>query len=202
MFDITRFHQQPLDTWLSTLPAGWDSYPDCRVKGALVREMMTGCDVGPDLLGRLPAPVAGLFRRPPNRSEWLPAVLVVGLITSVAREARWDARRLETMARASTERLSAKIGLLLALTTPGILLVVARMRWNLVYRGVGLTWEEQSTKALLIHLTYPEHLLTEVYALGQGWALEPALAATRIEDLKMEMVEWTPARATYRATWR
>lgn len=200
MLELQRFHDEPLDRWLAQLPAGWDSYPECRMKGAMVREMLAGCALAPATVDRLPAAVASLVRAPPKSSEWVPCALGVGMLAAAAKLDRWSLDRLRTMARASTERLSSRVGLLLALTTPSVLMLASRLRWGLVYRGVDLDWRQEG-RAMRVFVRYPPHLFTEFFALGQGWGLEPALEATRARNVQMRMVAYSPTESTYEVGW-
>src|SRR3974390_2161748 len=89
--------------YLARLPNGVDSYPDCKMKGSLVRSMLVGHRV--EARDGLPSAVTHLLSFPPGSSDWVDQVAGRCVLRAVFDEHFRDAERFRVWAYENQRRL-------------------------------------------------------------------------------------------------
>jgi hypothetical protein len=198
--EATRFAR--LERYLSGLPGGYDSYPECVAKGALVRNLLER-EVVSQLLPALPEPLRRLAAEPPMGSEWIPEVHFDALLLAVADAGGrddadllvWTRNRNRTLFRSPAYRI------LMAVASPAQLLRFAGARWGNWHRGTTLEVEGIGDDGVVCALRHPPGLFDRNLVRVYGEAFIAALELANARAPKVEVLSEEPRVARYRASW-
>ena len=181
------------DAYVASLPDGLDSYPDCVVKGSVVR--VFGDRLEPEVLDNLPAEVRELSRNPPQMNEWVPFAKVAGLAHGVRDQVFigdddglrvWFAGGMESVLSSPMYRI------LLSLTSPVRIARTSERRWSAFNRGVTRKCLAVFENGARGEVRYPPYLIDELLAEAFVQSFERALALSRARNPVVQLVEWTP----------
>ena len=150
--------------WLASLPDGLDSYPECQVKGSMVRGYSEFMPEGVDLQ-RLPAPVRDLVTDPPLVSAWISETKMIALCLAFrelyfetdAGYLSWVEESLETMLAGRLYRV------LFSVISPARMAKSAAKRWKALRLGTRREMVEFNDNGNLGRITYPENLYHPLY---------------------------------------
>lgn len=192
-----------LSAYLAALPAGLDSYPECRTKGAIVRSAIDDSDLGP-AVELLPAPLAALVRERPPLTAWVPAVHSDAIFHAHCDlYARTDRAMLDwTYLRSSRASSSKAYRHLLTVAGPRFLLRTGVRLHGFFQEGTDLVIPELEASRAVIVLSHPPHLHSRLNQLSNVALIRALVELTGGRDAVCDMVEHGPAGARYVATWR
>lgn len=199
--DVLRYPR--VAEYLSRLPHGIDSYPDCQAKAILYRHCLDALPLRGVRPGSLPESLVALAEMPAPRTFWITDVRSIAL-----RLAMLDHHHLnDLMAQAwvlerSTSLFSGPImQLLMCVTTPGLLLQGAKMRWNHTHRGSELTVLESTSGHATVKLTFPPHLYDLRGCQAVAISFQAALKLSAGGSPRVVVAQRTPTEALFKATW-
>ncbi len=174
--------------YLSTLPRGADSYPECVCKGSVVRATVAELPVlSPDEFAALPDCVRRVVADPPSPVEWTPTVHHNAVVSAVY-DARFAARGMSAFETSAFEKGTRLVGgpiYRVAFAMVGVerLLHASERRWAMLHRGTRLTLETCEGGRAVEVLTYPPHLFFEIPLRSLGQSIRAALATAGASDV-------------------
>ncbi len=191
--------------YLSRLPAGIDSYPECQVRvdgrHNLVRDFA-------ELAGTtgMPSPVRA-FLEGEVRETWMPEVISVTAL-SMARDALLaddDALRAWAF-RDATDVFEAPLNkVLMKLLSPTLVVMGAAKRWNHWRVGSTLTAEpvrqHQGRHETEMVLRYPENLYDQISLVQFGQVFVAATVASQGKNPRLELEPITSSSARFLVSW-
>lgn len=153
-----------LEAYLCRLPDGLDSYPDCVVKGSVVREFLEGHDMT-RLRARLPAPL-GELATPGSAvvTRWLPEVHFHAAMLAVT-ELFFDSDEafIEDAYQRNRRLLAGPLyRMLTKFLSVDRIGSMGRMVFHQLHRGIELEYRAGDPARWALH--YPPHLLPELVA--------------------------------------
>lgn len=201
MVDAARFPS--LFAYLAALPAGLDSYPECRTKGAIVRSAIDDSDLS-SVVDAIPAPIAALLRERPPLTAWVPAVHADSIFhLHCDLHARTERAMLEWTYTRSTRASSQKTYRhLLAVAGPRFFLRAGGQLHGLFQQGTELEIPELAGERAVLVLAHPPHLHSRLNQLSNVALIRALIDLTGGKETQVEMVEPGPTGARYVATWR
>jgi hypothetical protein len=186
--------------YLSGLPSGLDSHPECKAKGSVFRNLLDGvpCDIA-----GLPGPLRRHMEEPPIASEWLPEAHLWGLAFAVADQGGMDDDRLHAWARERNRKLfeGPVYRTLMALVPPGTLFRFSANRWSAFHRGSSLEAGRVDDEGGRATLSFPAGLFDEQVLRFLSVVFRTALEASRARDPEVELLEATPTAGHFRVRW-
>jgi len=189
-----------LAAYLSSLPSGLASYPECEIRATPVARYVDDPTVRAAAAGA-PEVVATLLT--PPHAMWVPEVRCAAAILAVG-----DALRLSDGALAAhmVERnrelfRNVVYRALMAFLSPAALLARAPSRWEAFHRGTTLEVIELSERTAAARLAFPPGLLAGAVVPAYGAALQAALEHCRAEGATLVAEAVTPTSLVYRARW-
>jgi len=186
--------------YIEALPRGLDSYPECRIKAGLCREVVASFPRPPK---RLPAALAELVGAMPPVSSWISEVHHQAVIEATVDEFYSSRESYLDFAYECQRRLfSARIySPLLQLISPERLLRQAAKRWGNFHRGSTLEVLRGDKKSATIRVHHPGGLfsVTGLRSLAEGF--RAAINASRAKQCDVLIVEREQAWTTYRLHW-
>ncbi|MBL8683546.1 MAG: hypothetical protein JNK05_30530 [Myxococcales bacterium] len=188
--------------YLSALPAGDASHPQCMVKASLVRNALADKPLGAELV--LPAAVRALVDSPPPVSVWIPEVHF-NVVMHAIRDGYFGGRRDEFLSWVYTQNrqlLSTTLYRAVFLVlSPERLLVNMEKRWASLRCGTTLTHERFAAKDLELTVRTPPHLYSTAVAEGMATAVRAAIdsAGTKSSEVEHHLVSATEVR--FRVRW-
>jgi hypothetical protein len=187
--------------YVAGLPKGLDSYPHCRVRSAVSREIL---EEFPHLLNH-PGVDPGVRKRlrdAMDQGEWMldsqgmaTRLLVRDIVFTTDRDYhRWFFD--------ISGRLFAKpfYRFLMYVVSPTLVVLGATKRWAAFREGSLMTANVDRNQGK-VELAFPVGLYPEVALKGFGETILAALTAARARDPKVELVEVTPTRGQWRIGW-
>lgn len=188
-----------MDAYLARLPAGLESYPQCRIKGAafspLVKSPPPGFDVSP-----LPEPLRSVVERPPSVTDWVPEVWFAALVHYL----RDDVFDTDEACRAwNLEGLRNTLGgplyrMRFAFLSPRRMAKMAPRSWSSFRQGSERTLLEEQPDHNVGRLDYPENLVDEFYMGFHGQSIELIYTLSRAKNPRFRLLDWTPTSSTFR----
>lgn len=193
-----------LETYLSLLPHGLDSYPECQQKGSVARSVIAQWHDLPSFADRLPPTLAHLIRNPPPASLWIPEVHGMAL-WALASDVLCNnelPRYVEFSRQQNRALLSSPIYRLVFGVLGGRLTVRAiATAWSTFHKGVDIDAALDAGPSGVLHLRAPPHLISEPHSHGFGTAFSEGLRVAGFADASVDVDHWTPTVTTYRCSW-
>ena len=147
--------QMPRTTaWLEGLPQGLDSYPECQVKGSLLRRLVKSQSLQPHL-SLLPSELLEWFRTPPLVSAWVPEVHMFAMLHAL-RDLVYDEPTLHAFVSSGIQRMisSPLYKIMFLVVTPTRLLYGIGRRWDQFHRGTTMTATDLGD-VIDVHVEHP-----------------------------------------------
>jgi hypothetical protein len=189
--------------YIARLPEAERSYPECCLKGSVLRSVVDGLPAtgAPDL-SDLPPSVLALLRAPPLPNAWVSEVgfytIMLALqerMSDAAYEA-WVLERNRKLLRGPLYRV------LFLVVSPERLFHGAANRWSAFRKGTTLEILELVDKSARFSLHSPPHLHTDVTIANLLLALRAAAEAAGAKEPEVRLAKLTPTRADMTARWR
>lgn len=190
-----------LESYLASLPAGLDgSFPDCKVKGSLIREPMSLRPLR--AIDRLPPAIAALATRLPLPSEWVPATHYAALLMAAVDEQGLDRDGYIAYSRDVTVSLTdGMYSVLLGVVHPETLLRGASSLWSYFYKGGSLA-ARRVDGVFELALTSPTGLLPTRLVEGYSGTIQAMIDRSRIPQARVERPVFRPSGPNTIATFR
>jgi len=191
-----------VERYLSRLPRGLDTHPECTTKASVFRVFTESRSLRHFPWEEAPPAITTLLRTPVPHSAWLPEVQVMASILALADHSKLsDAEAVRWFHEANASLLGNRMyRALLSLASPTHLIQGVGARWSTFHRGTGIGMVQEGSSALAT-LQYPPFLYCELVARGQGEGLRVALSMSRAKDAEVELLHFGPRRSEYRVTW-
>ena len=191
-----------MEAYLASLPAGFESYPECRIKGASLRAVLESPPPGLEV-GQLPAPLRGALENPPSVTEWIPEVVFSGLLHYLRDHAfdsdgAYDAWNLQGMQNTLGGPLYR---MRFALLSPRRMAKMAPRSWESFRQGTHRKLVEETADYNVGQLHYPENFVDELYMRFHGQSIEYIYTLSRARNPRFELLEWTPTVSTFRVDY-
>lgn len=188
-----------MDAYLAGLPAGLDSYPECRIKGSAFLPLVNTPPPGLDPKA-LPGPLRAVLEAPPPVTTWTPEVWFASILHHL-RDAVFET---EDAYRAwSLEGMRNTLGgplyrMRFAFLSPQRMAKMAPRSWSSLRQGTHRTLLEEHTDYNIGNLTYPENFVDELYMQFHAQSIEFIYGLSRARSPGFELLEWTPTKSTFR----
>jgi hypothetical protein len=187
--------------YVDGLPHGLDSYPRCRVRTEVTRVIIERFPQLLDQRGMHPMFVDQL-REMIREGEWL-SEAVGTAVRLLTRDAIFedDAQYYAWTFEISSELFARPVfRALMYVVSPTLVMLGASRRWSAFREGTTLVAKPRGNGGD-ITLTFPPHLYTPFVLEGFGHAFRASLAAARARDVRIELREALPERASWSVTW-
>ncbi len=199
MVDAVRYPS--LTAYLSRLPDGVDSNPECEAKGSMVRSALEDHDLAPEL-AHLPAPIAELVASPPPATRWVPLVHAEGIFHAVCDRfyptddavLEWTYRRTMSMVVSPMyRRLATAAG-------PGFFLKMGARVHGLLERGtrVAITVDDKTAR---MELSHPPHVHSPLNHMSNVAMLRGVIEVTGGKNPRCHMRRSRPEGAEFDCVW-
>lgn len=190
--------------YVSRLPRGADSYPECSVKASLLQNATASCPLGPEV--ELPPAVRALVDHPPPVSIWIPEVHfnVAMLAIFDTYFSRGSPGGFQEWVYSQNRKLfqTALYRAMFWVLSPPDLLHGLEKRWHSFRRGSELRCVKRSARDSELRLTVPPALYDTTSVMGLGAALRAGIdsAGARCSQVLGELV--SPTEVVYRLSWQ
>jgi hypothetical protein len=185
--------------YLSGLPDGLRSHPECRSRSGILQVFL---DAAPRLAEDQPPFIEALLR--PSRLAWISEVTLNAALLAIA-DVGWmtDAQLLEWN-RATNRALFRGLvyRALMALFSPQLLLERAPARWESFHQGTRLTVTSAGPGAATGELAFPARLYTPLLLRVYAEAFAAGFEHARGRDVTVELEGWSDTSGRFRARWR
>jgi len=198
--DATAFPN--LSRYLSLLPAGLSSYPDCRTKGILLRSSVK--EVPWDASWEtLPEPIVDAMRDPPLPTAWVSTVLTNAAHLAVAAAHHPTAHALLSWNYERTMKATASPMYRMITRVAGLknFLRGAVKVHALFQQGTDLSISFQQETRARVLLEHPPHLHGGHVHLANEAVFAAALDASGARSSSVKMIESSARRAVYDVLW-
>ena len=190
-----------LAEYISVLPEGLESHPECRSKGSLIRGALSGHEFG-DLLLCLPKELAEHVRYPPPSTAWVSAVHNTALFYAVcdlyypteAAMEEWVQRRTTAMATGIYRGL-------LRVSGPGLFFRMQERTYGLLQKGSSMVTDKVEDNRITGRLLFPPHLFTHFMLLSNLPVYEVLTGLASGQSATSKLVRYDETSATYETTW-
>jgi hypothetical protein len=191
-----------LDAYLAALPGGLSAYPDCQVKGSVLR-MIASDRLGAGDPAAVPPELRRLLEDLPMGSEWVPEVEAWALMYALGDAAALGDEALIALCRDRDRRLfeSPAYRFLMAVATPHHLVRSAGGRWATFHRGSTLEVEGIADDGVRLGLRFPRGIFDGLHLRCFGGSFVAALELSSARAPHAEIVEARPGYARYRVAW-
>jgi hypothetical protein len=193
--------------YLDKLPTGVASYPGAQVKGAVVRNLVFGCDAATRIRpGDMPDEADSMLRDLPSAGEWVGTVHFVALLAGIydacfKEKGRMEAFENWTLAH-NRKLLSGPLyRVLFVVASPERVFVGAERRWETFYKQSNLRVGAVGPKAATLTLTYAPHIFPEYVLRGHGTGLRAAGEAAGLQKLRVDLSSETAGKTLYSLAW-
>lgn len=188
--------------YLASLPDGLDSYPRCRVRTVVTREITDEFPAVLDHPGVDPE-VRALLRRSIDGGEWMldaRGMALRLLVRDIAFEtdATYHRWYFDVAGRVFAKPLYR---FLMYVVSPTLVMLGATKRWAAFREGSTLTARLERNRGEL-ELAFPRHLYPELTLVGFGEAFRASVLAARGREPKVELVEASADRGRWSLEWR
>ncbi len=190
--------------YLSRLPAGIASYPECTVKASVFRHALMNKPLGPEIA--LPDEVRALVDHPPPVSAWIPEVHF-NVLSLALRDAYFAADDLDgylAWVFEQNRRLLATplYRAVFLLISPGRLLTGVQRRWGTFRQGTELSIHRQTSNEVELRLLTPPFLQPTLTLQGLTMAFRAALERAGGRDPRGEGKALSSTENAFWFTWR
>ena len=190
-----------LAEYIGVLPDGLDSYPECKAKGTLITSALEGHDTS--ALGEgLPECIVEMLRSPPHPALWVPGTMSDAIFYTIVDafypddEAVMNWTRRRTLKTADSKMYRA----LSRVARPTTMLKMAAAVHGMFQKGTDLAVEGKDGDVKFV-LTHPPFLHGGLNHAVNTAMFEVLLDRAGALGLTIEMIESTPTKAIYHATW-
>lgn len=189
-----------LELYLSSLPGGMASYPECQAKGVLMRRLVAERAFAGAVL-------APMFRQmvedPPVASEWVPEVHLRALGYALADACGLDDDGIVAVSRERDRGMfeSPTYRMLMAASSPGALVRGADLRWANWHRGSTLEVEGLADDGVRVAVRFPPGLFDRLHLRTIGEAFLAALDLSQAREPRAQLIEAGAGLARYRVEW-
>jgi hypothetical protein len=195
-----------LDAWIDGLPRGLLSYPECEVKGSILRTMV-GEPFFRAMAPRLPDALRFAIESPPLASQWVPEVHQLGLMLAVAdahfASAGGEAAFLGWGDRASLAMLRSPLyRVVFAVGGPKLLLHGLSRRAQTLRRGTTFDLRDQGEGWAIVDFGFPRGLYTTLLLKARARSMRGALEAAGGRQVAVHMTDVGSTRVTFRVEYR
>lgn len=184
------------------LPDGWESFPSCQAKAALIRGAASDPRLGTI---ELPEPVRALVDDPPPVTAWVPEVFHVALTLAVLEAFAHEGRVgefLEWIAQRNRELFGgASYAPMMKGAAAERLLKTLPSGWERFHRGTELMIDSLEAEAATILLSSPPGLYPGVASQMHGTSLRVALETAGAREVTVHHRLHRPGLAAYELTW-
>ncbi len=192
-----------LSKYLAVLPNGFSSYPECRSKGVLLTSALAEVPRH-ESWNRLPSVVQEAIEHQPLATEWVSTVLSNSVQFAVAdtyypsdeQVLAWNRKRTQLVASSTSYRA------LVQLTGVKLLLRAAVRIHAMFQQGTDLRVEWITETEAHLFVEHPPHLQGGASHLANEAVFGAMLEKAGGHEVKVAMIESSPRRAVYRASWR
>jgi hypothetical protein len=188
--------------YLKSLPNGLKSYPECRGKGAVWKNILKHTDVG-SLAGRVPAELAVLPEGDLLGATWMPLVqsfaghLVLRDCLFASDEAIAEHFRVLDRHLLS----STLYRVLFAVASPRMAVNGASRNFGVMFQGIRLRALHEARDGVELELTYPPMLLPALVGRLYLVAFEVAVELAGGKRVSGKVLEHGNTYANYELTW-
>jgi hypothetical protein len=191
-----------LESYLTTLPNGLDSFPEAQIRGSAMRSALERCARVGVKLALLPPPLGQMKDEPPAVHHWIPEVQHSTLMLAAYEQVFASAGGIsgfETWVFEDNKRLlsSGLYRVLFAVVSPERVLLGAPKRWTAFRRGSSIRVLESKRAEALVEMVHPKGLMNLVGIIAVGAAWRAAARVAGATATKVAVVEWDGARAVY-----
>ena len=199
-------HRFPaMAAYLSALPDGLDSYPDCQIKAVFLPSVLEDYPLrSVSVIDRLPAVLADWVRSPPPSSAWLPQVHFRCILRAILDQYfKGDEAAMVAWSYGAQKKLlgGPLYRVMFALLSPERVAQLAPQRWGHFHRGLSMHVD--------IHPRQVEGTLRYPPNIYRRFDHELSLAGIRAvielaggRDIRLEILETSPTQGRSRITWR
>lgn len=192
-----------MTAWLAGLPHGLDSYPECQVKGSLLRRLAKSQTLQPHA-DKLPAELCAWLASPPLVSVWVPEVHLFAMLHAL-RDLVYDEPALHAFLSAGIERMisSPIYRIMFLVVSPKRLLHGIGRRWDQFHRCTTMTVLRDYESAIDVRVDHPAGLYSDtIRGLTAATFLTAVTAAGgrgyRVEAMHDESTPTTSVFRTFR----
>lgn len=203
LFEVRYTHLLRTRAYLRALPSGLDSYPDCRSKGQVWRNILRWTDVEP-LGGRVPQSIDLIPDLNVLASSWIPLVqsfaghLVLRDCLFPSDEAICDHFRM-----LDRHLLSGPVyRVMFALATPMMAVRGADRSFAAMFQGIRLQASAPGAQHTVLDLSYPPFLLPSLVGRLYLVAFEVAVELAGGKGVEGRVLSHGETSARYEITWR
>jgi uncharacterized protein (TIGR02265 family) len=186
--------------YLASLPAGEASYPQCVVKGSVLRAIVDSSPI-PFPSDELPATLAELVQTPPLPNQWVSEVKFNALM--LAHEDLIPSAMFREWVYSRNRKLfsSSLYRILFLVVSPERLLSQMTSRWAAFRRGTELAIVSSASKHFVVDLRYPPFLYDKHVLANVTVAVTAALDAAGGHDPRVRLAEIGETSARFDIRW-
>lgn len=188
------------EAWLERLPHGVDSYPECQVKGSLLRRLVKS-QILHAHVDALPEPVRAWFETPPLPSAWVPEVHLF-VVLHALRDHVYDDAALAEFVSAGIHRMlsSPMYKLMFLVVSPKRLLYGIGRRWDQFHRGTTLDVGDDRGDTIDAVVTHPANMYSPTIHQVTAASFRTAVAAAGGERYRVDVAtaDCTPTTSVFR----
>lgn len=198
----TRTPFPRVERYLSRLPYGFDSYPECTQRASVFRVFSESRSLRGFAWNAVHPKIGALLRTPVSPTSWLTEVAGISTALALADHHRMnDEEALAWFRECNNKLLSNRMYVaLMSLASPSLLVKHGPSRWATLHRGVGFGVALRESGAD-VTLSYPPYLYDDLLVRAQAEGLRTALAMSRAKDCSYEVVRSTPRSCVFRFDW-
>jgi hypothetical protein len=186
--------------WLEQLPHGLDSYPECQVKGSLLRRLVKSQQLQP-FAEHLPKELLPWLEQPPLVSAWVPEIHLFAML-HLLRDLVFDDAELERYIAAGIERMLAGplYRIMFFLVSPTRLVHGLGRRWEQFHRGTSMAVLRDVGASLDIVVEHPPHMYSETIARVSAASFRTTVTASGGKGYRVEIApeDSTPTSSVFR----
>ncbi len=188
------------EAWLERLPNGVDSFPDCQVKGSLLRRLVKSQMLQPHA-DTLPDPVRAWFAVPPLPSAWVPELHLFALLHALRDHVYDDAALAEFVSSGIHRMLSSPMyKLMFLVVSPKRLLQGIGRRWDQFHQGTVLEVGGDRGATIDAVVTHPPNMYSSTIHHVTAASFRTAVVAAGGDRYRVEVAttECTPTTSVFR----
>ncbi len=195
-------HLQRTRAYVASLPQGLASYPECRSKASIWRNIRRGTETGP-LLGRVPPELTVFSAEGLLDTTWISAVESFASHLAL-RDALFpsDAAMVDHFRMLDRQLLSGPLyRMLFAVATPMRVVHAADRRFKAMFEGITLSAHQEDDCRVSLSLRYPPQLLPPLVGCLYLVAFEVAVELAGAKAVKSRVSSHGDTAANYELTW-
>lgn len=188
-----------LRAYLEGLPAGLESYPECRAKASLYRSVIEPLPLD---AAQVPEPLRDLLRRPRPVTDWIPEVHSHAILIAQCDQRFSDLPGFARHCYAAQRALwASKIyAFMMRFISPGRLLASTSQRWGQFHRGSELVSIREGEDSAILRLTAPAYVYDEIAMIGLTEGMRAMLDCGSTPS-KLTLIERGPGGGCWTVRW-